>query len=99
MLRNRVPRRGRRSPPLDIVRGTYVETFISFEECLRGAVQSRDYTIFIDNKPWAVLELERHEDDRRAWEGHWKVRRALRKTLQRGNGPAPLRAGNPRARA
>lgn len=88
MLRNRIPRQGRHAPPLSVVRGITIDTFIGTEIYDRsGRIQSRSYVTEVElGRDLHVIELElsREDDDRRAWEQHWLVRNILRsKRLRR----------------
>jgi hypothetical protein len=77
-LRNRVPRRGKRKPPIDVIRGDIIETWICFQVHINGRIETRDYVTQINGRTIASCELTRQDDDRRAWEQHWRTRRQLR---------------------
>lgn len=87
----RVPRRrGRRRPPLTVMRGgATVETFVHFELYRCHAPQERVYlTHFMDDEA-LVFEIETtihpHMSDRVAWRDHYAMRRIARSVLRYGS--------------
>lgn len=92
MLRNRIKRRGRKAAPIDVVRGVVVETLCFWEVFHASQISEREYRTDVDNERWDTYPLTRYDDDRQAWEHHWRIRREVRRQLQRDNGPRPLRA-------
>lgn len=82
MLRHRIPRRGRRAPPADIIRGHLIETRVSFQISCSGQVINRDYVTVVDGRIVSRIELGRDDVDRAAWEMHWRIRKDFRRTRQ-----------------
>lgn len=78
MLRNHIPRRGKNAPPIDVIRGTVIYTWVQFERHYAGHITHRDYLTEVDGEIVARCELTRYDDDRRGWEQHWRVRREIR---------------------
>jgi hypothetical protein len=79
MLRNRLPERGRHAPPVDVIHGVEVKTFVSFEWCRRGRIICRDYVTTVNGRPVAELSLDCYDHDRQAWEQHWRIRKEVRR--------------------
>lgn len=82
MLRHRIPRRGRRSPPVDVIRRHVIETRVSFQIAHSGKVINRDYVTVVDGRIVARIELDRGDWDRAAWEMHWRIRKEFRRALR-----------------
>lgn len=87
MLRHRIPRRGRRAPPVDVIRGHVIETLVSFQMAYSGSVINRDYVTVVDGRIVSCIELGRDDVDRAAWEMHWRIRKEFRREQQRVASP------------
>ncbi len=87
MLRHRIPRRGRRAPPVDVIRGHVIETRVSFQIAYSGQVTNRDYVTLVDGRIVSCIELGRDDVDRAAWEMHWRIRTQFRREQKRAASP------------
>lgn len=98
-LRRRIPQRGRKSPPIDIVRGVVVETWMISDvgRVSKGGatfIEARDYAHDVVRNGRRVFSgtttLQHGDDDRQAWERHWRLRGFVRSCQKRLSGPDPL---------